>query len=111
MAKGCPFWYLFLFLPKVFILRSFGLRGKNGKKLNIFFSFFSPINTFFGLIYRKIAYIYPKEELTEQKIEIEIPKFFPIFSIQRVPPLKMEKNLNFEIKIKPRYQNGQPLAI
>ena len=63
------------------------------------------------MIYRKIAYIYPKEGLTEQKIEIEIPKFFPIFSIQRVPPLKMEKNLNFEIKIKPRYQNGQPLAI
>jgi len=54
--------------------------------LNIFFSFFSPINPFFGLIHKKIAYIYPKEEFSELKIETRITKFFPIFSIQRVPP-------------------------
>ena len=81
------------------------------KKLNKFFSFFSLINPFFGLIHKQIAYICPKEGFREKRIEIKIPKFSPIFSIQRVPPLKMEKNLNFEIKIKPRYQNGQPLAI
>ena len=55
------------------------------KKWVIFFSFFSPINLFFALIYTKIAYIYPKEGFTEQKIEIKIPNFFPIFSIQRAP--------------------------
>ena len=60
MAKGPPFWYPFLSLPKIFILMSFGLSGKMGKKLCKFFSLFSLINPFFGLIYRKIAYTYPK---------------------------------------------------
>ena len=66
-----------------------------GKKLNNFFSFFSPINPFFGLIYRKIAYICPKEGYTEKEIEIKIPKFFMIFFDSKGPPFENGIFYNF----------------
>ena len=71
----------------------------------------SSINPFFELIYRKIAYICPKEGYTEKEIEIKILKFFTIFLILRVPPLKMEFFVTFKIKSKHRYQNWEPLVI
>ena len=74
-------------------MRSFGSDKKWGKKLDTFFFIFTSINPLFGFIERKIAYIYPKEGFKGGKIEIKITKFFSIFSIQRVLPLKMEKNL------------------
>ena len=64
-----------------------------GGKIGYFFFIFTSINPLFGFIERKIAYIYPKEGFKGGKIEIKITKFFSIFSIQRVLPLKMEKNL------------------
>ena len=70
------------------------------KKIELIFSSFSPINPFFGLIYRKIAYICPKEGYTEKENEIKIPKFFVIFLILRVPPLKMEFFITLKIKSK-----------
>ena len=57
------------------------------------------------MIYRKIGYICPKEGFREKRIEIKIPKFFPIFSIQM--PFEIEIFKTFLIKSKHRYQNGQ----
>ena len=76
-------------------MRSFGSDKKWGEKLDTFFFIFTSINPLFGFIERKIAYIYPKEGFKGGKIEIRITKFFSIFSIQRVLPLKMEKKINF----------------
>ena len=62
----------------IFILSSFGLGKKWGKNI-FFFQFFPKINSFFRLIYRKIAYIYPKKVIYRKLTWKKNPKNFPIF--------------------------------